>query len=90
MMQQLTAGRADVSVVFRFVGETLGTEVWTPLPVNALAGPHIRCDVAILQPLQELPIAVGRIGGHRLRCTLTSGGIEGQNAAQNLKHDILH
>ena len=45
------ASGTDIAVVFRFVREALGTEVWTPLPVDAVAGPHVRGDVPIRQPL---------------------------------------
>src|SRR5215831_4294468 len=62
VVQRLTR-RADIAIVFRFVGETLGTEERTPLSVDTVAGAHIGRDVAIRQPLQELPIAVGGVGG---------------------------
>ena len=41
------ASRADVAIVFRFVSKTLGTEEWTPLSVNAIAGPHVGSDAPI-------------------------------------------
>ena len=50
VVQGLT-GRADIAIVFRFVSETLGTEEWTPLSVDTVAGPHIGSDVTIRQPL---------------------------------------
>src|SRR5258708_38648905 len=66
VVQGLTS-RADVAIVFRFVTETLGTEEWTPLSVDTIAGPHIGRAVPIRQPLQELPGPVRRVGGNRLR-----------------------
>ena len=50
VVQGLT-GRADIAIVFQFVSETLGTEEWTPLSVDTVAGPHIGSDVTIRQPL---------------------------------------
>ena len=50
VVQGLT-GRADIAIVLWLVSETLGTEEWTPLSVNTVAGPHIGSDVAIRQPL---------------------------------------
>src|SRR2546423_1239065 len=61
------ASRTGVAIVFRVVGKTLGTEEWTPLSMNAIAGPHVRSDAAIGQPLQELAISIARIGPHRFR-----------------------
>src|SRR5713101_3549089 len=58
-------GRADIAIVFRFVSETLGSEEWTPLSVDTVAGSHIRSDAPIRQPLQELPVPVGRVGRYR-------------------------
>src|SRR5271166_2580940 len=55
----------DITIVFRFVSETLGAEEWTPLSVNTVAGPHVGGDAPVCQPLQELPVPVGRIGRHR-------------------------
>src|SRR5215471_2526158 len=48
---QRLARRADIAILSRFVGETLGTEEWTPLSVDAIAGSHVRSDVPICQPL---------------------------------------
>ena len=50
VVQGLT-GRADIAIVFQFVSETLGSEEWTPLSVDTVAGPHIGSDVTIRQPL---------------------------------------
>jgi hypothetical protein len=44
---QRLASRADIAIVFRFVRETLGSEVGTPLSVDTVAGPHIGSDAAI-------------------------------------------
>src|SRR5207245_1508568 len=59
------AGGADIAIVFWFVRETLGAKVWTPLSVDTVAGSHVRSDVAIRQPLQEVPVPVGRVGRYR-------------------------
>src|SRR3974377_2539884 len=64
IVQRLT-GRADIAIVFRFISESLGTEEWTSLSVDTVASAHIRRDVPLRQPLQELPIPVGRVGCHR-------------------------
>src|SRR5579864_2907547 len=64
IVQGLT-GRADIAIVFRFISETLRTEEWTPLSVDAVAGSHIGSDVTIRQPLQELPVSVRGVSGHR-------------------------
>ena len=57
------ASRTDIAIVFRFVGETLGAKEWAPLSVDTVTGPHVRSDAPISQPLQELAVPVGRIGG---------------------------
>src|SRR5882762_4234503 len=64
VVQGLTS-RADIAIVFRLVSETLGTEEWTPLSVNTVTGSHIGRDAPIRQPLQELPVPVGRVGRYR-------------------------
>src|ERR1700719_3503846 len=63
IVQRLTR-RTEIAIVFRFISETRGTEEWTPLSVDTVAGPHIRRDAAIRQPLQELPVPIGRVGRH--------------------------
>ena len=50
VVQGLT-GRTGVAIVFRVVGETLGTKVGTSLSVDAVAGSHVGSDVTIRQPL---------------------------------------
>ena len=64
VVQGLT-GRAEIAIVFRFVSETLGSEEWTPLSVDTVAGSHVRSDAAIRQPLQKLPVPVRRVGCDR-------------------------
>src|ERR1700730_6793611 len=41
------ASRTEIAIVFRFVGKTLGTEEWTFLSVDAIAGPHVGSDAPI-------------------------------------------
>jgi hypothetical protein len=41
------ASRTDIAIVFRFVSEALGSEEWTPLSVDTVAGPHIGSDASI-------------------------------------------
>ena len=48
---QHLSGRTDIAIVFRLIGEPLGTKEWTPLSVDTVAGPHIGSDVTIRQPL---------------------------------------
>jgi len=64
VVQWLTGG-AEIAIVFRFIAITLGTKERTVLAMDAVTGPHVRSDAAIRQPLQELTIAVGRVGRHR-------------------------
>src|SRR6478672_3279622 len=66
IVERLTGG-ADIAIVFRFVGESLGAKEWAPLSVDTVTGPHIGRDAPIRQPLQELAVPVGRIGRHRFR-----------------------
>src|ERR1035438_9495660 len=86
VVQGLT-GRADIAIVFRLVSETLGTEEWTPLSVDAVAGSHIRSDVPIRQPSQELPIPIGRVGRHRFGCSSLPLGKTGQHVLRG--HSLL-
>jgi|HubBroStandDraft_1064217.scaffolds.fasta_scaffold00503_3 hypothetical protein len=60
-------GRADIAIVFWFVGETLGAKEWAPLAVDTVTGPHVGSDAPIGEPLQEFAVPVGRIGCHRFR-----------------------
>src|SRR5262252_10470613 len=78
VVQGLT-GRADVAIVFRCIGKTLRTEERTVLAMDAVTGPHIRSDAAIRQPLQELPISVRSIGGHRFRFLSSPLGETGEH-----------
>src|SRR5262249_19049152 len=64
---QWLASRTDIAIVFGLVSETLGPEVGTPLSVDAVTGSHIGSDVSIRQPLQEIPVPVGRVRRHRFR-----------------------
>jgi hypothetical protein len=64
VIEELTS-RTDVAIVFRFVRETLRTEEWTPLSVDTVSGSHVRCDVPIRQPLQELSVPIRRVGRYR-------------------------
>jgi len=46
LVERLTGG-ADIAIVFRFVGETLGAKEWAPLSVDTVTGPHVRSDAPI-------------------------------------------
>jgi hypothetical protein len=50
IVQRLTR-RADIAILFWLIRETLGSEEWTPLSVDAVADPHIGRDAPIRQPL---------------------------------------
>src|SRR5262249_1367803 len=62
---QLLPSGTEIAITFRLIGKTLGTVVRAVLPMNTVAGAHVGSDVPIPQPLQKLPVAVGRIGGYR-------------------------
>src|SRR5579859_484124 len=64
IVQLLSRGTA-IAVAFGLIRETLGTEEWAVLSVDAVAGPHIMSDAPLRQPVQKLPVPVGRVGGHR-------------------------
>src|ERR1035437_1714150 len=73
VVQGLTGG-ADIAIVCRLVRERRGAENRTPLSVDTVAFPNVRSDVAVPQPLQKLPVAIGRVGRHRIgRPPLPSG-----------------
>ena len=61
------ASRTDIAIVFGLISETLRTEEWAPPSVDTVTGPHIRGDVPIQQPLQELPVPIRRVSGDGLR-----------------------
>ena len=46
LVERLTGG-ADIAIVFRFVGETLGAKEWAPLSMDTVAGAHVGSDAAI-------------------------------------------
>src|ERR1039457_5627717 len=61
------ASRTEVAVGFGKIGEAVGTVERAVLAQSAVPRAHIGSDVPLQQPLQKLAIAVGGIGGHRLR-----------------------
>src|SRR5262249_33946231 len=61
---QRLAGGADVAIVFGLIRKTLGTKERAVLAVNAVPGAHIRSDVPIRQPFQNLPVAISRVRPH--------------------------
>src|SRR5208282_175159 len=58
---------AEIAVAFRLIGKPLRAVERAVLSVDAVPRAHIGSDVPLQQPLQKLAIAVGGIGGHRLR-----------------------
>src|SRR5579863_2569364 len=64
---QLLACRTEIAIGFRLVGEALWAEQRTPCPSHSIARGHVRRDLSIHQPLQQLTIAIAGIGSDRLR-----------------------
>ena len=62
---ELLPGGTAIAVAFGLIRETLGTVERAVLSVDTVAGSHIGSDAPIRQPLQELPVPVGRVGRHR-------------------------
>src|SRR5207244_12603321 len=60
---------------------------WTPLSVDTVAGSHVRSDAAVPQPLQELPVAVRRVGCHRFGRSSLPLGKTGQHILRG--HGLL-
>src|SRR5262252_2532878 len=73
IVEWLTGG-TDVAIVFRLVAEMLRTKKRAVLAVDAVASTHIRRNTPPRQPLQELAVAIGRVGGQRFgRSSLPPG-----------------
>src|SRR5690348_13345763 len=59
---QLLSCRATVTVARGHIGKSLRTIAGIVLSQSTVSRAHIRRDAAIQQPVQKLPIAIGRIG----------------------------
>ena len=59
---QSLACRTTVGIALRLVGKSLRAVAGIVLAERAVSGAHVRRDAAIQQPLQKLPVAIGRIG----------------------------
>jgi hypothetical protein len=64
IVEWLTGG-TDIAVAFGLISKPLGTVERAVLSVDTVAGSHIGSDAPIRQPLQELPVPVGRVGRYR-------------------------
>src|ERR1700730_10673255 len=64
---QLLASRADVTVALRQVVKGLCTIEGAPRSPDSIPGGHVRRDLPVHQPLQELTVAIARIGSDGLR-----------------------
>jgi hypothetical protein len=64
---QLLARRTEIAVAFRLVREALRAEQRTPCPSYSIARGHVRRDLSVHQPLQQLTIAIAGIGSDGLR-----------------------
>jgi hypothetical protein len=62
---KLFSRRKAIAIAFGLIGEPLGTVERTVLSVDTVAGSHITSDAPIRQPVQELPVPVGRVGRYR-------------------------
>jgi hypothetical protein len=62
---ELLPRRTAIAVAFGLIGEPLRNVERTVLSVDTVASSHIRSDATIRQPVQELPVPVGRIGRYR-------------------------
>jgi len=76
VVQRLTRG-TEIAILFRLIRETLGSKIGTTLSVDTVPGSHVRGDVTIRQPLQELSVPVGRVRRHRFRRPANKAGCGG-------------
>src|SRR5205814_185475 len=59
------SGRTTVTVALGQKGKPLGAIAGIVLSQSIVSRAHVRRDAAIRQPLQELPVPVGRVGRYR-------------------------
>src|SRR5215469_18919641 len=64
---QLLTCRTEIAIAFRLVREALRAEERTPCPSHSIARRHVRRDLPVHQPLQQLAIAIAGIGSDGLR-----------------------
>ena len=64
---EVFASGTEIAVAFRLISKLLGAVERAVLSWITIAGSHVRGDVPLRQPLQELAVAIGGIGGQRLR-----------------------
>src|SRR5437899_3201108 len=62
---QLLSCRTTVAVALGLIGKSLGAIAGVVLSQSIVARAHVRRDAAIQQPLQKLPITIGRIRCYR-------------------------
>src|SRR5215467_7446547 len=62
---QLLSGWTAVAVTLGLIGKSLRAIAGIVLSQSTVSRPHVRRDATIQQPLQKLPIAIGRIGCDR-------------------------
>ena len=89
---ELLACRTEVAVAFRLICKTLGAVERAVLSVDAVAGSHVGSDAPIRQPLQELPVSIGCIGGYRFEaahyeCVCKSAGIPIHYCAEQFSNE---
>jgi hypothetical protein len=60
------AFRADIAVLLRHVGELVDAIEISWLPVRIFFHPHVTCDAAVVEPLQQFAVALGGVGGQSL------------------------
>src|SRR5260370_2407372 len=64
---QLLACWADVAVAVRYIRKALRAIEGTPRSPDSIPRPHVRCNLPVHQPLQNLTIAIACIGSDGLR-----------------------
>src|ERR1700737_806200 len=62
---ELFPRRTAIAIAVGLIREPLGTVERAVLSVDTVAGSHIGRDAPIRQPLQELPVPIGRVGRYR-------------------------
>src|SRR5262245_23896524 len=62
---ELFSRRTAIAVAFWLISKTLRSVEGAVLALSALSRPHVRNDFPLCQPLQKLPIPVGRVGRDR-------------------------
>ena len=61
---QLLTCEAEIAVAFRLVYEAIHAEQRTPCPSHSIARGHVRRELSVHQPLQQLTVAIAGIGMH--------------------------